>query len=389
MTDRPARGFDLAEYETRSQRAQRKMRELRLDVLLLTTEPHVRYFSGFLTQFWLSPTRPWFLLLPLDGKPIAVIPTIGEVGMRETWLDDIRCWSSPHAEDDGISLLADSISQLPRRFGRLGVPIGAETHLRMPVADFRRLTSRLANTEIVDCSRLLAHLFSVKSSAEIAKIQYTCELATQSFNALPGFARSGDSERDVVRKMRIDLLERGVDNSDFMVSASGADGYNNIIMGPTDRRLQDGDILIIDTGSTYDGYYCDFDRNYAFGHASVQSCRAYQTVSRATDAGFAAAHAGATTGDIWHAMWSVLEAGGAEGNDIGRMGHGLGSQLTEWPSITASDDTVLQPGMVITLEPGMRYNYDKQMVHEENILITEAGPIMLSGRAPSELTIIR
>ena len=95
MSSRPVRGFDLAEFEMRSQRAQRMMRELRVDALLLTTEPHVRYFSGFLTQFWLSPTRPWFLLLPLEGKPIAVIPSIGEVGMRETWLDDIRCWSSP------------------------------------------------------------------------------------------------------------------------------------------------------------------------------------------------------------------------------------------------------------------------------------------------------
>jgi Xaa-Pro aminopeptidase len=87
-------------------------------------------------------------------------------------------------------------------------------------------------------------------------------------------------------------------------------------------------------------------------------------------------------------MWSVLQAGGAEGNDVGRMGHGLGAQLTEWPSITAIDTTVLKPGMVITLEPGMRYDGNKQMVHEENILITEDEPMMLSGRAPPELTII-
>ena len=86
-------------------------------------------------------------------------------------------------------------------------------------------------------------------------------------------------------------------------------------------------------------------------------------------------------------MWSVLEAGGARSNDVGRMGHGLGAQLTEWPSLTASDNTVLEPGMVITLEPGMDYE-DKLMVHEENIVITDSGAQLLTRRAAPELPII-
>ncbi|MDH5354826.1 MAG: M24 family metallopeptidase, partial [Gammaproteobacteria bacterium] len=114
----------------------------------------------------------------------------------------------------------------------------------------------------------------------------------------------------------------------------------------------------------------------------------YDTVFQSTEAGFAAAKPGNTTSDIWRAMWKVLEAGGAEGNDIGRMGHGLGTQLTEWPSNTATDNTELLPGMVLTLEPGMSYDGGKQMVHEENILITDSGAIMLSKRAAAELPII-
>lgn len=189
--------------------------------------------------------------------------------------------------------------------------------------------------------------------------------------------------------LRIDLLERGADSTPYIVSASGPDGYDNIIMGPTDRKLGDGDLLIIDTGTLFDGYYCDFDRNYAFGIASDRAKRAYEVVFNSTDAGFKAAKPGATTTDLWRAMWTVLEAGGSEGNDIGRMGHGLGTQLTEWPSITASDNTELKPGMAMTLEPGMSYDGGKQMVHEENILITDSGAIMLSKRAAAELPIIQ
>ena len=386
--DRPARGFPVSEFEQRTHRAQAVMRDLEIDAMLLTTEPYVRYFTGFFTQFWLSPTRPWFLLVPAEGKPIAVIPTIGVVGMLDTWIDDVRSWSSPQPGDDGISLLTQAIRELPARFGRLGVPIGIESHLRMPAMDFDLLKANLGSTEFVDCALLMLKLCNIKSAAEVEKIKYVCELTSDSFNALPGFARAGKSERDIVTAMRIDLLRRGADHTPFMVSASGPNGYDNIIMGPTDRVLQDGDLLIIDTGTLYDGYYCDFDRNFAFGHASDKSKRAYETVFKSTDAGFAAAKPGNTTSDIWRAMWQILEAGGAEGNDIGRMGHGLGTQLTEWPSNTATDNTELQPGMVLTLEPGMSYDGGKQMVHEENILITDSGAVMLSKRAATELPII-
>ncbi|MDH3634880.1 MAG: Xaa-Pro peptidase family protein [Gammaproteobacteria bacterium] len=379
----------MSEFEVRTERAQQLMRDEKIDVMLLTTEPHVRYFSGFLTQFWQSPTRPWFLLLPLSGKPIAVIPSIGVAGMQQCWIDDIRSWSSPQPQDDGISLLLAAIREIPRRFGRLAMTLGTESYLRMPARDYRHLETELTEFELADCADLMLRLCSVKSSAEIAKIRYVCELASDSFNALPEFARMGQSERDILRAMRIDLLSRGADHTPYIVSASGQGGYGDIIMGPSDRVLEDGDVLIIDTGTIYDGYYCDFDRNFGFGHASEQSLRAYETVYRSTDAGLATARPGATTTDIWQAMWSVLERGGAQGNDdIGRMGHGLGAQLTEWPSITATDQTPLVPGMVITLEPGMEFEPGKLMVHEENILITESGAELLSKRAAAEMPII-
>jgi Xaa-Pro dipeptidase len=388
MIKSPVRGFSVTEFEQRTQALQRQMHEQKLDAILLTTEPNVRYFSGFLTQFWLSPTRPWFLVVPLAGKPIAVIPTIGVVGMQDTWIDDIRSWLSPQPDDDGISLLTSTINELPKRFGRIGASLGPESYLRMPAQDFQSLRDNIGATDVVDCSRLLLEVCSIKSEAEIAKIQQVCELTSDSFNALPNFARTGDTERQIVQAMRIDLLQRGADHTPFIVSASGPDGYNNIIMGPVDRVLENGDLLIIDTGTVYDGYFCDFDRNYAFGQASDGAKQAYETVFKSTDAGFKAAKPGATTSDLWRAMWSVLEDGGAQGNDIGRMGHGLGMQLTEWPSNTATDDTILKPGMVMTLEPGMSYDSGKQMVHEENILITDSGAIMLSKRAAAELPII-
>jgi Xaa-Pro dipeptidase len=360
----PPRGFEEAEFEVRLVRAQRAMHLNRMDAVLLTTEPEVRYFTGFFTQFWQSPTRPWFVVLPLEGKPIAVIPEIGAAGMRETWVEDIRSWPAPRPQDEGISLLLEVIAGLARRFGRLGVALGHESHLRMPAGDFDKLRAGLGGLEIADSAALLHRIRYVKSAAEIAKIHFVCDLTSAAFEALPQSLRLGETERQNCMRLRIDLLRRGADTSPYLISGSGPGGYDSIIMGPTERVLGDGDVMIIDTGTTYDGYFCDFDRNFAFGDASDPAKQAYAVTFAATDAGFAAARPGASTSDVWRAMATILEAGGSLGNNVGRMGHGLGMELTEWPSNTATDGAPLQPGVVLTLEPGMEFAPGRQMVNE-------------------------
>jgi len=382
---KPPRGFSLIEFEQRTMRAQRLMAELGVDALFLCTEPEVRYFSGFLSQFWESPTRPWFLIVPLEGRPIAVIPEIGLGGMQGTWIEDIRTWPAPQPEDDGVSLLTQVFSELPKRHGRIGAPLGHESHLRLPMLDFQKLQNI---GEFVDATPLIRTLRNIKSDEEIAKTRFACQLASDSFEALPESLKAGETERDNCRRMQIDMLERGADAVPYLIAGSGPGGYESIIMGPTERIIETGDILIIDTGANYDGYFCDFDRNFAFGVPENAARRAYDVVYQATDAGFEAAHPGATTTDLWAAMAAVLEAGGSQGNDVGRMGHGLGMQLTEGPSLNPHDRTPLEVGMILTLEPGMTMVTGKQMVHEENIVITEDGAEYLSRRAPKEMPIV-
>ncbi|MBT3265443.1 MAG: aminopeptidase P family protein [Acidiferrobacteraceae bacterium] len=388
MSSSTKRGFDTTEFEQRTAFAQQAMHDAKVDAILVTTEAEIRYFSGFHTQFFESPTRPWFLVVPATGKPIAVIPQIGAGGMAATWIDDIHTWPSPRPKDDGISLLAEVISKLPARFGRLGLPLGPESILRMPAGDAQRLIDSLS-LEVIDCAELLLRQRFIKSPAEIEKIRQACQITSGAFEALPEHTHIGDSEIEISRRMRIDLLNRGADSTPFLVAGSGAGGYDSIIMGPTDRIPEPGDVLIIDTGTVFDGYFCDFDRNFGFGQIADDTHHANAAVHQALDAGFVAAHPGARMCEVWAAMWQVLEDHGALGNSIGRMGHGLGMLLTEWPSIHPDDQNVLEPGAVITLEPGMIFAPGRQLVHEENIVITENGAQYLTRRAPPEIPVIR
>jgi len=385
----PSRGFDISEYENRLDNIQRLMRSQKMDAILLTTQVDIEYYTGFKTQFFQSPTRPWYVVIPSDNKPKAIIPTIGESGMSQTWLDDIQTWTSPNPKDDGISLLLATIKSLTSKYKCLGVPKSQESTLRMPLDDYEGLINSLSGIEIKDANKILRQVRLVKSSAEIDKIRHICQLTSQGFIELIDLLKAGDSERENCQRFKQCLLALGVDDSPYIVAGSGKDGYGSIIMGPGDKIIEEGDLFIIDTGSVFDSYFCDFDRNFAFGHICDEAKKAYKVVFDATDAGFSAAQVGNTTSDVYHAMNNVMQKGGALGNSVGRLGHGLGLQLTEWPSNTATDNTTLKPGVILTLEPGMAYLPGKEMVHEENIVITESGPEWLSKRAPEELPIIQ
>ncbi len=376
--------FVPAEFERRLERARAVMSRHRFDALLCTTPANIRYFTGFDTRFWESPTRPWFVIVPLADDPIAVIPEVGASVMARTWVREIRTWPAPRPDDDGTTLLAAALSGLTRRSGRIGAELGREMSLRMPVTQFLDLRSRVP-AELADGSPCIWEIRMVKTEAEVERIRRICGIAGEAYAALPAGIRAGDSEREACRRLRADLVERGADAIPYIAGVSGPGGVPQIIGAPTGRRLEAGDVLFIDTGAVCDGYFCDFDRNYAVGELPAAAVRAHETVWDATAAGIRAARPGATAEDVWRSMAGVLSAGGSIGNNVGRLGHGLGLQLTEPPSNMPGDRTVLQPGMVLTIEPGMEYAPGKMIVHEEDVVITSGGCELLTPRAPRDL----
>jgi len=355
---------------------------------LLMSEPEVRYFSGFHTQFWQSPTRPWFLFVPAQGKPIAVIPEIGASLMQQGWVDDVRTWSAPSPDDDGMSLLTELLAPLSASRARLGVMKGHETMLRMPLSDWERLLTALPGLNIIDATNLVQGLRMVKSDAEIEKIAHICAIGSATFAQAAEFIAVNTPLEDVFREFRRTAIGLGADDAPYLVGAASQGGYSNVISPPSRQPLQTGDVLMMDTGCTWDGYFCDFDRNWAIGHANDQAQRAYDVLWRATQAGIEASRPGNTCRDLFRAMSTVIAELNTGDGDVGRLGHGLGMQLTEQPSHAAFDNTELKENMVLTIEPSVSYGDGLMMVHEENIVVRNKEPLLLTTRAARELPII-
>ena len=366
-------GFETTEFKARLTGAQSRMNAADLDAILLTTEPDIRYFTGYLTRFWESPCRPWFLVLPRSGDPIAVIPSIGAALMARTWITDIRTWRAPDLEDDGISLLAETLRDLGPR---IGTPSGLQSHLRMPLGDFARLNAALPQPIGADAD-ILRSLRLVKSEAEIEKIKTACQIATRAFERVPEIARIGQPLAPVFRDFQRLCLDEGADWVPYLAGAAAPGGYGDVISPADERPLEAGDVLMLDTGLGHDGYFCDFDRNFSVGSPSPDVAAGHSRLIEATYAAFEAARPGATAAELFHVMDKIV-TGGAGGSEAGRYGHGLGMNLTEWPSLIPTDHTPLVEGMVLTLEPGIELAPGRTLVHEENIVIRENGAEWLS-----------
>lgn len=382
-----SRGFPDAEFTARTQAAQAMMERAGLAALLLTTEPEVRYYTGFLTRFWESPTRPWFIVLPAIGKPIAVIPSIGAHLMSQTWLDDTRVWQSPDYSDDGIGLLVETLKEVTPRNAEIGIADQMESHARMPLSHLEQLRTQLGTRKLVGDATITRRLRLVKSDAEIAKIKAACEIADRSFDRVSEIARVGKPLDQVFRDFQRLCLEEGADCVPYLAGAASQGGYGDVISPATVTPLALGDVLMLDTGLVRDGYFCDFDRNFSLGPPTSEVANAHAKLIDATAAGFEAAKPGALISDLFHKMLQITDPE-AQASEAGRLGHGLGMQLTEWPSIIADDRTVLEPGMVLTLEPSVPLSSGKLMVHEENIVIRKNGAEYLSTPQGTDMRVI-
>ena len=376
--------FPEAEFRQRTGRLQDAMSAAGQGALVLTTPADIFYLTGFLTRFWESPARPWFVVVPARGDPVAVIPAIGAELMQRTWLRNIRSWEAPDPVDDGVSLLADTLSGLVPKAASIGVPMGLETHLRMPLADYARVVDKLAPRRFVDATATVQRVREIKSEAEIDKIRATCGVADRAFSRVCEFAQTGRALDRVFRDFQVALLQEGADWVSYVAGGAGPGGYGDVISPADGRPLASGDVLMLDTGAVRDGYFCDFDRNFAIGPPDGAARRAHAALFAATEAALSALRPGMTAAELHAILAAALRAGGATPLG-GRLGHGLGITLTEWPSLTPKDHTPLREGMVLTLEPGVEIAPGRIMVHEENIVLRANGPELLSTRTPPDL----
>ena len=273
--------------------------------------------------------------------------------------------------------------------------LGKEISMRMPTNDILSSIDHFGRDRIVDVTDGVQYLRMIKSSGEIKKIKFICNTVSNVFAKFTDFLEIGIPLNEIFREFKLSCLSDGMDDViSYLVGTAGSGGYFDIIAPPGDRKLQSGDILMLDTGTKWDGYYCDFDRNYGIGKVSDEAQKVHEALYDSISLAAKEIKPYKTSmKDIYHTINISLKGfysdNRMKSGSVGRFGHGLGIQLTERPSIISWDDTLVEPGMVLTLEPSLLYGPQNYlMVAEENILISEGGVEFLTNRWPRSLPLV-
>jgi Xaa-Pro dipeptidase len=377
--------FPVDEYHTRIERARALMRAARLDALLVGTGSNFTYLSGYPSPAK-STARPFFMIVPLEHEPFVLVQDGRRLeAERYAWVPDIRTYSQLSRVP--VDALVDLLRESRIERGRIGIERGHEMLPAYPLWELMEIGERLPGLEFHDASSLLWDLRMVKSPREIDLVRQACLVTSRVYARCLPELHPGMSEVEAARLFAIAHLKEGGEMPRCIVVSDPRD-YDLASKPPGARRFASGDFVWFDVGCSVGGYHSDFSRAAVLGRASAAQARAQAIINRATTAGLKCVRHGVPASTVARACDQVIdESGLALTSNIsrigGRIGHGLGLDVLELPSINAHDSTVLRAGMVLTVEPGVATK-DGIFHQEQDVLVTEDGCEILS-TAPTDI----
>jgi Xaa-Pro aminopeptidase len=356
-----------------------------LDALLLINSTNLLFLSGY-PRLELTLARPFYLLVPRGAAPILLVHEGRLAEARAyAWIGDVRAYRELSVAP--IAELTAALRDRGLREGRLGMELGFEQRLGIPVREYERLRDGIDPLVVEDAAALLWRLRMVKSPADAASLRRACAITAAAYASLFATVRSGDLDSDVARTMSA-AMSRAGGAEPWVLVTSGAGAYALATGAPQGRSLVPGDMVWLDAGCSVDGFWSDFSRAGVVGGASAAQREAHERLMRITRAGVGLVRPGVPVAEIAATLDEAVAGCGLPVTSwtshlAGRVGHGIGYDVTEPPHVSAADPTVLEPGMIISIEPGVA-TIDGLFHVEQDVLVTETGSEVLS-TSPWEL----
>jgi len=378
----PRRGVEpiaVDELHARISKAQALLRESDLCALYLDASTSAYYFTGVR----LSPSeRLHGVVIPARGEIVHVAPAFEEASLRERLRvgNDVRTWEE---DEDPTSLVIDTIRANGYRAG--GIAVDEATRY----FTFDGL-SRAAGGDFgfVNGSSITGPCRMIKSAGEIALIQAAMDITLEVQRATAAILEEGMTTLDVA-----DFITR----AHLALGSDGPPTFAIVLFGePTayphgvdyPQQLAPGDMVLIDTGATVEGYHSDITRSYVFGEPTARQREIWNLEKAAQAAAFAAAQPGTACEEVDAAARRVIEAHGfGPGYQLPglphRTGHGIGLDGHEWTYLVKGNKTPLAPGMCFSNEPMICIYGEFGVRLEDHFYVTEDGPVWFTHPSPA------
>lgn len=373
-----------SEFEDRRKRLL-ALSESRADAILINSDSNHRYLTGHWSGRWTSRTRPIFLLIP-HGSPPVILCSVVEEQTAQMMADGCRVRAfggSGHDLEAAIAAVADEMRALGLSRARVGVEFGPHHRPQVPPGGFDLLKSKLDGIEYVDVGGLLWRLRMTKSPSEVDLIRRSTAITDDMYRRIPDWLPRAGSERAAYNQIARDLLELGGDQLGYINVL--ADTTEKLGGGFTERPFRPDRLVYIDAGCIRDGYWSDHARIFCMGTPSAAAEEAYEKLWSITQRMMDAVRPGVRVQEIFDLAFHGIAEATQTQPMLGRVGHSMGLEMPEPPSICPEEDLVLEPGMILNIEPSLRLPDVGTLIAEEVVAVTEGGSDLLTERAPRRI----
>jgi Xaa-Pro aminopeptidase len=330
-----------------------RLREARSSAFLTVTLPNVRYLSGF------TGSNAALLLTP----------------ERALLLTDPRYQSqAPRESDCEVKIAKGPLSkEISMWIKRLRLKSLAFEQNRISFEDYQHLKEAAGRVRFKPAGGMVEELRMVKSPAEIATIRASVKLNSAAVEQALGRFRGSMTEVDLAAEIEYRMRRLGADGPAFETIVASGERSALPHARPTDHPIQADRLLLVDVGATVAGYASDMTRTLAVGKLSAKVRRMYRAVLESQLAAVDAVKPGVPCGAVDRAARDVLRGYGLERLFVHSTGHGLGLEIHERPRVGRKERTRLQPGMVITIEPGAYQEGLGGVRIEDTVAVTSRG----------------
>ncbi len=350
-----------------------------LSAVALNPGPTLTYLTG--VAFHLME-RPVVLLVAPDSDPVLILP---ELELPKLDLFPYKVQAFAYGENP--SEWGNAFRKAAQSLGLDGKCIGVEPR-QMRLLEFSHVKSGAPEAEYPDASNVLAGLRLKKDKAEVDAMRKAVKIAQDALKAVIPQIKIGMTERELASELVMQLLKNGSDSEmPFSPIVSAGPNSANPHASPSERKLQAGDLLVVDWGAAYGGYISDLTRTFAVGEVDDECNKIHKIVQEANAAGRAAGKPGVPCAAVDKATRDVIEAAGYGKYFTHRTGHGIGMEGHEEPYMRGDNMQMLEPGMAYTVEPGIYLTNRNGVRIEDNVVVTETGADCLSDM-PREIQVV-
>jgi Xaa-Pro aminopeptidase len=342
------------EFEARREVVSQGLAEHKIDALLVSFGPNLRYLSGF--------TGSNGALLVLPERTILFTDPRYTIQSHQESSCQIKISKRPISEDILAAIARQKIQRIGFEPGRVTVDVHEKLKEKLPM-----------RASLIPVAGWIEELRRVKSPAEIARIRRSVETNSRAFEQTARRVKPGMRECDLAAELDYQLRRLGAEKNSFETIVAA--GVRSALphAQPTAARINRGDLVVVDMGAIQDGYCSDMTRMLFLGSPNAKVKRTYRAVLDAQLAAIHTVRAGVSSIRVDAAARNVLKAHELDRAFVHSTGHGLGLEIHEQPRIARRDKCKLEAGMAITIEPGVYLEGFGGIRIEDTVVVTQNG----------------